>query len=244
MVPDFDTAFLKTQKMPPGCNVPKAAGLLFDGASHAFALWVAATKRMEQEDEKNPSEKLRQPGLAGELQDNDPLSRSNSKLIPRRLGGWDMGRDRIEWWADDSNIGDVHFAKRTGFNDEFRSSFSNTVQHALRIAAGGVHVAVGFLDLGVLAETLAAQQHAQRAQLEMACMRWVGVEQSAFCCARTLVIVQMLQGGADAALIVQVRYPNSRHRRIAFIVEDMTDRFDLRGIVLRNLDTIRYSGSS
>lgn len=88
--------------------------------------------------------------------------------------------------------------------------FSSVPQHALPIQRGDKHVAVGFVDLGVLAETLAAQ-HAQqqRGEGKSKCsdklpLRWVGVEKSSFCCAKALVIVRMIQDGAAADCVVQV----------------------------------------
>lgn len=85
------------------------------------------------------------------------------------------------------------------------------------IPVGGVRVAIGFVDLGVLAETLAKHQKAQQEEGEnqgasgqvidgapAACMQWVGVEETAFHCAKALVIVQMCLQGASADNIVQM----------------------------------------
>lgn len=84
------------------------------------------------------------------------------------------------------------------------------------------HVDVGFVDLGVLAETVAAQQKLLTAELKEGAsytsdqagslweqagvrLRWVGVEASPSCCAKVLVIVEMIKQGAACENIVQVR---------------------------------------
>lgn len=87
-----------------------------------------------------------------------------------------------------------------------------------------VHVAVGFVDLGELAATLGKlkDEHYARGEenktsyacegksndmcLALVPVRWVGYEASAHACARTLVIVQMLEDKAPVDSIVQVRF--------------------------------------
>ena len=92
-------------------------------------------------------------------------------------------------------------------------SFSEVPQHALPISPHSRHVAVNFVDLGVLEETLIAHEH--QAAPDSACMcqapdavlTWVGMERSAFVCAKTLVILHMVRRGSTAANVVQVHSP-------------------------------------
>lgn len=90
-----------------------------------------------------------------------------------------------------------------------------------------MHVDVGFVDLGVLAETVLALH--KRLSVEMNSgssdesgepesvwaqagfqLRWVGIDASAFCCAKVLVIVEMMMQGAAAESVVQVHCASAR----------------------------------
>lgn len=67
--------------------------------------------------------------------------------------------DRLTWfWR--GRIG-VNFSSKVGYyiNKDFVAPFSNAAQHPLPILSDGIHVDIGFVDLGVLAETLIAHNH-------------------------------------------------------------------------------------
>lgn len=141
---------------------------------------------------------------------DDPMSTVGSGegpdvVIEKRQ--WDMTPAHKQWLKKAPN-GSVRFLERKAFHSNLLTRFSDVAQHPLPIPEGGTHVAVGFLDLGVLAETLFVHQSEKRGDAQEAQqppLRWVGVEQSSHCCARALVILNMIQRGVDPAHIVQVR---------------------------------------
>lgn len=226
VMPDnFGHSFLDSQPLPPGCNKQVAGKLLEAGSSDAVEHWMALSQERLKDHMSDPeyikmqaellATNLKGSGLTpddmGTIRSDDPLgSVADHSFCKLRVRDCTKARDL---WFTHAPIGTLNIADRPGVSTGLHPPFADVVQHALPIAAGGVHVAVGFVDLGVLAETLAVQQEEEeRADGEkgggdkVAKLQWVGVEQSAFCCAKTLVVVQMLKWGVDPDHIVQVCY--------------------------------------
>lgn len=111
---------------------------------------------------------------------------------------------RMDWWRT-APIGDVDLQHRQVYHAarDHIAAFSNVAQHALPIESGGVHVAVGFLDLGELAETVRAWR-ASRAAAQCA-LAWHGFDASAHACANSAVIARMLEAPEATDDILQVR---------------------------------------
>lgn len=128
----------------------------------------------------------------------------NNSNVVRRLVHVTPERQQ---WLWEGPIGSISRAVKAPHHNhaELLQSFNNAAEHPLPIPAEGVHVAVGFVDLGVLAETLAAHQKQQSEHGQGSCLKWVGIEKSAFCCAKMLVVSHMLQQRMDAHTIAQVR---------------------------------------
>lgn len=80
--------------------------------------------------------------------------------------------------------------------------FCNRPNVPLPLRRGEAHVAVGFVDFGDLAESVAAWGDDGAAGAGP--LRWHGVEASAYACAAAAVVHAMLQQGAPEDDIVQV----------------------------------------
>jgi hypothetical protein len=78
-------------------------------------------------------------------------------------------------------------------------SFANVPAQKDAMTFGTTHVAVGFVDLGMLLYALYDQPVDLGEPL-----RWVGYEMSAYACAKTMVITQMLLQGAPTDSILEV----------------------------------------
>jgi hypothetical protein len=84
-------------------------------------------------------------------------------------------------------------------------SFSN-VSAAYRagdMVLGTTHVAVGFLDLGNLAAACVELQHEAFADGGRP-LKWVGYDMSAYCVAKSLVVLEMVRAGAKTDAVLQV----------------------------------------
>ena len=84
-------------------------------------------------------------------------------------------------------------------------TFSNVATEPYILVAGKTHLAVGFLDLGALAASLRISNIASHSSPT----RFVGFETSAYCVAKTAVVVAMLELGVDADDILQVWYSST-----------------------------------
>jgi hypothetical protein len=115
----------------------------------------------------------------------------------KRLGAID--KPTLRWWAE-ARSGDVRFlrehlsdamlqdVRRMGYHDGCHS-FSNDISVPQVLTLGTTHVAVGFVDLGVLSTgTLAGDQ-------QDGPLRFVGYDQSAPCVAKTIVLARMMTAG-------------------------------------------------
>jgi hypothetical protein len=86
---------------------------------------------------------------------------------------------------------------------EFWHSFGNATVEKETITCGTTHVAIGFVDLGTLLHAQLMTKDNQPVSSGEP-IRWVGYEMSAYACAKTMVITQMLLQGAPTDTILQV----------------------------------------
>ena len=130
-----------------------------------------------------------------------------------RLGLY--GPETLAWWAR-APFGDVRPRARNQYNTPIVHNFTNTPNTTEILTVGTVHVAVGFVDLGVLQWAIlrpgSATQHGP--------LRWIGVEMCAFNVAKALVVASMLTPDSGAAVheVLQVWYSStwSTHTHRAF----------------------------
>lgn len=201
---EYCRTFLDSQVLPAGCNPVVSFKLLYGGSYWACTKWLSLIRKIPYIYRANAMETSMQTS-GGDP--HDPIHASDAPYMEHH-----MAAQRRRHLSDVPQ-GSVKFTKRAEGRDvPNRLSFSDVPQHALPIPEQGMHVAVNFVDLGVLAETLIEHQRNEdyvsdrNTDSKGACMlKWVGVEQSSFACAKVLVIVQMMQRGSDAGNIVQVR---------------------------------------
>eukprot|EP01023_Acetabularia_acetabulum_P059621 TRINITY_DN7170_c0_g3_i5.p1 TRINITY_DN7170_c0_g3~~TRINITY_DN7170_c0_g3_i5.p1 ORF type:complete len:958 (+),score=120.04 TRINITY_DN7170_c0_g3_i5:110-2983(+) len=108
--------------------------------------------------------------------------------------------EKIYWWRQPS-IEERNLLEKTGaYSTEMLQSFSNVWFEPIVFPHGAVHVAVGYVDLGIL---LTAHLYDEQSNQPM---QFIGYEQSVYCTAKTLVITQMLKQKVDPKIILQVWY--------------------------------------
>lgn len=202
---DFCSAYVDSQQLPVGCDPIVSFKVLYEGFSMAFACWTFILDTI-------PELGLNGASTPGHSPEDylDPMHLRGDNHCERNLTAGRLTH------LKDVPQGSVRFAKRTGVRGSTNSlmSFSDTCQHALPIPAHSMHVGVNFVDLGVLAETLIAHQQLNEEETSNThpidsssrpdILQWVGIESSSFCCAKTLVIMQMFRRGAAAGNVVQV----------------------------------------
>jgi hypothetical protein len=88
-------------------------------------------------------------------------------------------------------------------------SFGNATVEKETITCGSTHVAIGFVDLGTLLHAQLVTKDNQPVSSGEP-IRWVGYEMSAYACAKTMVITQMLLQGAPTDTILQVSCARSK----------------------------------
>lgn len=202
---DFCATYIDSQILPVGCDPKESFKVLCEGTVVSFSWWsgILQTKPVNS----IFSMVLKSP--VGPQDWQDPMQMRIDPYSARSVSA-----ERVAHFSDVEQ-GGVKFVKRDfSCSYDCHKSFSDVPQHALPIPALGMHVAVNFVDLGELAETLIAQQQkasdlqpGEVGHSSVDMLRWVGVEKSSFCCAKTLVIIQMLRRGADAGHVVQVPSP-------------------------------------
>lgn len=201
MPDDFCITYIDTQQLPIGCDPTVSFKVLYDGSERILVWWMGLFSTWSP-----------QQTVAGSASCHDPMLDPADPHVTRNM------TSQRHAHLSDVPQGSVRFMKRSGCSGRSNTlvSFSDVPQHALPLPSHGVHVAVNFVDLGVLAETLIAQQQDTNENVsEVAAvhskstgsLKWVGVEQSSFCCAKTLVILQLIRRGADAGNIAQVFTP-------------------------------------
>jgi tetratricopeptide (TPR) repeat protein len=175
-IPPFHTEFARAGRWPLGVNQRECQSKIADG-------FEAARTALGQE------LRFRYAALFEGVLQESCLS---------RLGSIDAGT--LEWF-DEAPVPHVRFARehqpnqaQMAYGSGFHS-FSNAVSMAARITQGTVHVAVGFVDLGLLRT---AKLNVDE-QLAPGPLRWIGYDMSAPCVAKTLIIVRMLQHRPESA---------------------------------------------
>lgn len=204
---EFCSKYFDSQMLPVSCDTFVSFKMLHQCSSWTFCWWFKLASNSPAVQPREDSDVARQH----HLDSLDPMPTSADNHGMRNF------RDPRHTNFSDIPLGSVRFVKRSscGAGTSSLMSFSDVPQHAMQIPVHGMHVAVNFTDLGVLAETVITQQQKNeeldsQPSLDTNCVRmlqWVGVEQCSFSCAKTLVILQMLRRGANVGNIVQVAFP-------------------------------------
>lgn len=193
----LDEVFLRDEALPEGCREGACMQHLALTAASTFWNWMNAAEAIILVLARGGGDAL---AAAAEVPLEDPLGgEDNPGVGSMELAQRLRRTDRVAWWRA-ARVGDVDFSARLPFHDdkEIVANFGNTAQRALPMRAGGVHVAVGFVDLGVLAETLVARGG------ELGGLQWIGYDASAHAVAKTRVVLCMLRRGSADDSIVQV----------------------------------------
>ena len=119
--------------------------------------------------------------------------------VVRRLGN--NCPETMDWYYKASK-GDINrFEVASLYDPRVLHSYTNEPVRSEILTAGTTHVAVGFTDLGMIHSVKFLDEWTRDNPL-----RWVGYEASAYCVAKTAVIVGMVESGAGCDEIVQVWY--------------------------------------
>ena len=119
--------------------------------------------------------------------------------IMKRLGN--CLPQTLRWYAK-CEIGSVNREfKDEPYMYENLHSYSNQALRPCSLAGGGVHVSVGFADLSLFYYVQNWEEWSREKPL-----KWVGYEASAYCVAKTAVVVAMIESGAAKEEIMQVWY--------------------------------------
>jgi hypothetical protein len=125
-----------------------------------------------------------------ELQFKHPNYEPEGKDILRRLRTNDLVK--LCWYFDSSRPGSIYKNhKANPYSTCVRHNYSNQAYRKEKLSQGRTHVAVGFVDLGIL---MAADLQDGDSPL-----RFIGVDQSSFAVAKTLVIWELLKHTPDSS---------------------------------------------
>lgn len=174
----FHHEFERYGKWPAGCDRTSTARRL----AHAYELCRGNAWGVSLE--QSSVEPLITPGF-----------------LMKRLAG--VMHPRVLEWLNTSKLGDIGEWK-TCYAPGILHPFSNACNRREVLTLGSVHVAVGFVDLGVL----------RSARFEgdpsVGPLRWYGYEMSAYCVAKTLTIAAMLEDPEVSPQdVVQVWYSST-----------------------------------
>ena len=117
----------------------------------------------------------------------------------RRLGN--NCPETLDWYFKASEGEINRFEVAAPYDPRVLHSYSNEPVRSEILTAGTSHVAVGFTDLGMIHSVKFLDEWTEDNPL-----KWVGYEASAYCVAKTAVIVGMVESGAGCDEIVQVWY--------------------------------------
>ncbi|GMH42324.1 hypothetical protein BSKO_10243 [Bryopsis sp. KO-2023] len=178
-IPKFHLNFFKEGYLPPHCN-----------------------SKMCKEWGLNTFEEMRgSPIQTDEVLDMSLKDGINQEYVMRRLGS--DTREDLRWWLS-APIGDVRekpkWRTEIGYASDALHSFGNVWPRPIDLRFGKTHVAVGYVDLGVL---VAANYVGSG---EDGVIRFVGYETSVYCTAKTGVLAEMFRMGAPVDCILQVWY--------------------------------------
>jgi hypothetical protein len=107
-----------------------------------------------------------------------------------------------EWYTNDRTGGNINknFVD-IPYDPHILHSYLNEPISSEVLRSGTTHVSVGFTDLGVFHYVDGSEDWTASRPL-----KWVGYEASAYCVAKTAVIVAMIEIGADWGQVMQVWY--------------------------------------
>ena len=105
-------------------------------------------------------------------------------------------------WYKQAKHGDLYPFEMTPYEPRVMHSFCNQANKPEILEPGSTHVAVGFTDLSQFLLAAIYKRPLSREQP----LRWIGYEASAFCAAKTAVIVAMLRMSVCSDRIIQVWY--------------------------------------
>lgn len=125
-------------------------------------------------------------------------------LIRRMNPGYDF--EGITTWFAQAKMGEInlHLKNRFKYDPRVLHSFANSPNTCEQISVGKTIVSVGFVDLGFLREAQLSTSSVSNMPT-----RWVGFEASAYCVAKTAVIISMLRLNAPIDCILQVWYSSA-----------------------------------
>lgn len=143
---------------------------------------------LKKEQSKRGIESRTVPGYDGLLTYRD---------LAHRLGS--TSEASLKWWAcaEMEDIAPPSVSSSPGYNPTIHHSFGNCMLRNESMTWGKTHAAVGFVDLGGL---LYAKINGDESAGPL---RWVGYDMSVYACAKTIVIAEMMRGGAPSSCVVQ-----------------------------------------
>ena len=117
--------------------------------------------------------------------------------------------DRLKWLMSPGKVGDIcpegiGHRENVRYPTFLRQSFSNQAYRREMLHRGTVHVAVGFVDLGVLLSCTLGDAPANATRGGP--LQFVGVELSAYAVAKSLAVWQMIKLASSADAVLQVWY--------------------------------------
>lgn len=178
-IPSFHIEFSTAEKWPVLCNILKCEDrLLMAYESGRGAGWFYFHYAISKQYEK--------------------------KHLLKRLNAY-SNFDGITSWFGRAQVGEINLNlnNKTIYDPRVLHGFANNPNRREELIAGTTVVSVGFTDLGVLREATLIDSRASLVSLPT---RWVGYEASAYCVAKTAIIIGMLNLDANVDCILQVWY--------------------------------------
>ncbi len=142
-------------------------------------------------------------------------------------------QETVSWFVRARN-GEINLNLRNNmqlYDQTLAHWFGNVPNRSISMAAGTTIVSVGFVDLGVLQEATLCTNVSDSAGP----VRWVGYEASAYCVAKTAVIISMLHASVPVDSVLQVWYSAAWNLRTLI---------DFRQAVSRVLDGKTLTGAA
>ena len=127
--------------------------------------------------------------------------------LMKRLVSYD--RTKLDWYFQRRNYGDIFPRTATPYSSNIRHSYSNQTYRKEILHLGTTHVAVGFVDLGILfeAEVRDAPNHGISGPLQ-----FLGIELSPYAVAKTLLVWEMINQSShksDLQSVMQVWFSST-----------------------------------
>lgn len=168
-ISDFHNIFAQQKRYPLGVDVRKCDEILRSAYEHARGMGMHQFALLREEYEPKP------------------------KDIVKRLGTND--KDVLKWYftakqEDYIRIHEStfrHFEKTGSYDKTMFHSFSNAVDHHIIMQSGHSHIAIGFCDLGLLANCSINQSDADGP------VHFMGIDMSSYSVAKSYVINEMLK---------------------------------------------------